>query len=159
MSSPDGLPRQEDRLAGTLLGTALGVALGLPAEGMSASAIARRFGRLDRFRLLGRTGYVSDDTEQSALVAQSLACSPKLLDAAVLRFGRALLGWLRGKALGRKLLREVATIVSPDTIFGVASKADRAEMDVCAKGTRESSDVEGDCSVGHPHGGRDSSLT
>ena len=54
-----------DRLAGTLLCTALGDALGLPCEGMSARSIARRFGRVDRFRLLAKTGFVSDDTEQS----------------------------------------------------------------------------------------------
>lgn len=82
-----------DRLAGTLLGTALGDALGLPCEGMSARAIARRFGVVDRFRLLGRTGFVSDDTEQSALVAQSLARFPDDADACVRAFRRALLGW------------------------------------------------------------------
>jgi ADP-ribosylglycohydrolase len=68
-----------DRLAGTLLGTALGDALGLPAEGMSARAIARRFGRMDRFRLLGRTGFVSDDAELSALIAQSLVLCQNLI--------------------------------------------------------------------------------
>jgi ADP-ribosyl-[dinitrogen reductase] hydrolase len=82
-----------DRLAGTLLGTALGDALGLPAEGMSARAIRRRFGRIDRFRLLGRTGFVSDDTEQSALLAQSLARHPDDPDRCVRAFRRALLGW------------------------------------------------------------------
>jgi ADP-ribosyl-[dinitrogen reductase] hydrolase len=51
-----------ERLTGVLLGTAVGDALGLVCEGMSAKRIARRFGRLDRFHLLGRTGYVSDDT-------------------------------------------------------------------------------------------------
>ena len=65
-----------DRLAGTLLGVALGDALGLPCEGMSARSIARRFGAVDRFRLLGQTGFVSDDTEQTALIAQSLAAFP-----------------------------------------------------------------------------------
>jgi len=68
--------RTAERLAGTLLGTALGDALGLPCEGMSGRAIARRFGTMDRFRLLGKTGFVSDDTEQAALVAQSLARHP-----------------------------------------------------------------------------------
>ena len=82
-----------DRLAGTLLGTALGDALGLPCEGMSARSIARRFGRVDRFRLLGKTGFVSDDTEQSALVAQSLARYPDDVDAFVRAFRRALFGW------------------------------------------------------------------
>src|SRR3954469_2768700 len=82
-----------DRHAGTLLGTALGDALGLPCEGMSARSIARRFGRVDRFRLLGRTGFVSDDTEQAALVAQALPRHPDDLDACVRAFRRSLLGW------------------------------------------------------------------
>ncbi|HXX93592.1 MAG TPA: ADP-ribosylglycohydrolase family protein, partial [Planctomycetota bacterium] len=82
-----------DRLTGTLLGTALGDALGLPAEGMSARRIARRFGRVHRFHLLGRTGFVSDDTEQSALVAQSLARHPGDRDLCVRAFRRSLLGW------------------------------------------------------------------
>lgn len=82
-----------ERLAGVLLGTAVGDALGLVCEGMSAKRIARRFGRLDRYHLLGRTGYVSDDTEQSALVAQSLARHPADLDRCVRAFRRSLLGW------------------------------------------------------------------
>jgi len=82
-----------DRLNGTLLGTALGDALGLPAEGMRAKAIRRRFGQMNRFRLLGRTGFVSDDTEQAALVAQSLARHLDQPEACVLAFRRALLGW------------------------------------------------------------------
>lgn len=82
-----------DRMTGVLLGTAVGDALGLVCEGMSAKRIARRFGRLDRYHLLGRTGYVSDDTEQSALVAQSLARHPDDLDRCVRSFRRSLLGW------------------------------------------------------------------
>ncbi len=82
-----------DRIAGTLLGTALGDALGLPAEGMSAPAITRRFGRVDRFHLLGSIGFVSDDTEQSALLAQCLARHPDDLDRCVRAFRRSLLGW------------------------------------------------------------------
>lgn len=82
-----------DRLRGVLLGTALGDALGLPCEGMPARAIARRFGRADRFRLLGRTGFVSDDTEQSALAAQSLARHPDDPARFARAFRRSLLGW------------------------------------------------------------------
>ena len=82
-----------ERLAGVLLGTAVGDALGLACEGMSAKRIARRFGRVDRYHLLGRTGYVSDDTEQSALVAQSLARQPAQRDRCVKAFRRSLLGW------------------------------------------------------------------
>ena len=83
-----------DRIAGTLLGTALGDALGLAAEGMSAlTAIARRFGRVERFHLIGSSGFVSDDTEQSCSVAQSLARHPDDLDRCVGAFRRSLLGW------------------------------------------------------------------
>lgn len=85
--------RRHDRLAGVLLGTALGDALGLPMEGMSARAVARFFPRIDRFRLLGRRGFVSDDTEQSALVAQSLGRHAGDPEAIVRAFRRSLLGW------------------------------------------------------------------
>jgi ADP-ribosylglycohydrolase len=90
-------PDVADRLAGTLLGTALGDALGLPVEGMRAERVARRFGPLTpetaRFRLLGRTGFISDDAEQSALVAQSLARHSDDPEACARAFRRALLGW------------------------------------------------------------------
>ncbi len=83
----------DDRLIGILLGTALGDALGLPVEGMSSGAIQRRYGRVDRFRLLGRTGFVSDDTEQTAVLAQSLVRHPADLDRCVEAFRKSLLGW------------------------------------------------------------------
>jgi ADP-ribosyl-[dinitrogen reductase] hydrolase len=83
----------ESRLAAVLLGTAVGDALGLAAEGMKAAAIARRWGRLDRYRLLGRTGFVSDDTEQTALAAQALALHPHDPDRFVRAFRRSLVGW------------------------------------------------------------------
>lgn len=84
---------REDRLCGVLLGTALGDALGLPAERMSARAIRKRWGTVDRFHLCGRTGFVSDDTEQAALVAEALARHPNDPEAAVRAFQRALVSW------------------------------------------------------------------
>ena len=108
---PDPLDERLDRLAGTLLGTALGDALGLPAEGMSARAIARRFGTVDRFRLLGRTGFVSDDTEQAALIAEALIRSPTDPIACARAFRRSLLAWFArlpfgvGRATIRACLR------------------------------------------------------
>lgn len=102
---------RRDRLAGVLLGTALGDALGLPAEGMTARAIVRRFGTVNRFHLLGATGYVSDDTEQAALVAEALIESPADLGRAIRRFRRGLLEWFCrlpwgiGRATGRACLR------------------------------------------------------
>ncbi len=81
---------REDRLHGALLGVAIGDAVGLPFEGLSARRIGRS--RIDRFRLVGRTGFVSDDTEQSALLAQCLAMGTD--DACVRRFRRSMVGWL-----------------------------------------------------------------
>lgn len=82
-----------DALTGVLLGTALGDALGLPAEGLSAACVARRFGALDRFRLAGRTGYVSDDTEQSALVAAALVVGRHDDALAIRALRRGLVRW------------------------------------------------------------------
>lgn len=79
-----------DRVEGALLGCALGDALGLPCEGLSPRTLARRF-PLDRFGLLGRTGFVSDDTEQTALVAEALALGAT--PEAVERHFRARLRW------------------------------------------------------------------
>lgn len=119
-----------DRLRGTLLGTALGDALGLPAEGMSAHAIARRFGRVDRFRLLGRVGYVSDDTEQSALLAAALARHPRDLPRAVVAFRRSLLGWFLRLpwGIGLGTLRACTRIALGLSRSGVASAGNGAAM-------------------------------
>lgn len=97
------------RIEGCLLGTAVGDALGLPCEGLSRKLVLRRFAPLTRFQLIGRTGFVSDDTEQSALVAQALCrvgndeapagavavdtSGDAFVDAVVGRFRRSLLGW------------------------------------------------------------------
>jgi ADP-ribosyl-[dinitrogen reductase] hydrolase len=61
-----------DCITGLVLGAAVGDALGLPAEGMSATRIARRWpGPLQHRFLFGR-GMVSDDTEHLFFTAQSL---------------------------------------------------------------------------------------
>jgi ADP-ribosylglycohydrolase len=125
-----GHGRLEDRLVGTLLGTALGDALGLPAEGMSARAIRRRFGRIDRFRLLGRTGFLSDDTEQLALLAQSLARHPDDLEQCVRAFRRAMLGWFCRLpwGIGWGTLRSCLKIAAGISPSGVASAGNGAAM-------------------------------
>lgn len=119
-----------DRLAGTLLGTALGDALGLPCEGMSARAIARRFGTIDRFRLLGKTGIVSDDTEQSALIAQSLARFPDDAAGCARAFRRSLLGWFCRVpwGVGRATVRSCARIGLGLKPSGVMSAGNGAAM-------------------------------
>lgn len=119
-----------DRLAGTLLGTALGDALGLPMEMLSARVIARRFPRLDRFHLLGSVGFVSDDTEQSALVAQSLARHPNDTDACVRALRRSLLGWFLRLpwGIGLGTLRACVRIALGLRRSGVATAGNGAAM-------------------------------
>jgi ADP-ribosylglycohydrolase len=64
--------RLEDALVGSILGTAVGDAIGLPYEGLSKRRAGRVFGTPDRHRFFFGRGMVSDDTEHTCLVAQSL---------------------------------------------------------------------------------------
>src|SRR5688500_7339725 len=84
-----------DRAQGALLGTAIGDALGLPFEGLSADDVLRRARRrpLDGYSLLGGTGFVSDDTQLTALLAHALLSGRGDLERSRRRFRRALAGW------------------------------------------------------------------
>jgi ADP-ribosylglycohydrolase len=97
---------------------------------MSARSIARRFGRVDHFRLLGRTGFVSDDTEQAALVAQALARHPDDLEACVRAFRRSLLGWFCRLpwGVGRATIRSCARIALGLSPSGVMSAGNGSAM-------------------------------
>jgi ADP-ribosylglycohydrolase len=119
-----------DRFAGVLIGTAVGDALGLPMEGMRATTVARAFPSLDRYFLLGRTGFVSDDTEQSALVAQSLARNPLERERFVTAFRRSLLGWFLRLpwGIGLGTLRACLRIAVGLRRSGVSSAGNGAAM-------------------------------
>ena len=62
----------EDRIVGCIPGTAVGYAIGLPYEGLSRRHGARIFGAPDRHRFIFGRGMISDDTEHTCIVAQSL---------------------------------------------------------------------------------------
>ncbi len=70
-----------DRLVGILLGTAVGDALGLPAEGLSPARRWRLMPGPWRHRLVFGRGMVSDDTEHTLFVAQSLLKHPDNAEA------------------------------------------------------------------------------
>lgn len=106
-------------LVGSLLGTAVGDALGLPYEGLSRRRATRLLGPPDRFRFLLGRGMVSDDTEHTCMVAQSLIAAA----GDVQRFRRELAWrlrlWLLGlpAGLGMATLRAVLRLwrgVSPE---------------------------------------------
>jgi ADP-ribosyl-[dinitrogen reductase] hydrolase len=97
----------DDAILGCLLGGAVGDAVGLCAEGLSPRRLGRLFPNLDGPRLLGRRGFVSDDTEHACLTAQALITSV----GEPARFARALAWrlrwWLAGApaGIGRATLR------------------------------------------------------
>lgn len=70
------IEQRRDRLAGTLMGTAIGDALGLYVEGLSGKKIQRKFGTVDRYLMPFGVGLLSDDTEQTAIIAEALALYP-----------------------------------------------------------------------------------
>ncbi len=66
-----------DRFRGVILGTAVGDAIGLPAEGLTPSRARKLFPGRWRHRLVIHRGLVSDDTEHTLFVAQSLLAHPQ----------------------------------------------------------------------------------
>ncbi len=80
------------KIEGCLLGTAVGDALGLPFEGLSRAIVKKRL-TPQRFHLVGATGFVSDDTEQNALLGQALTRRNDGEAVVVGAFRRSLLGW------------------------------------------------------------------
>lgn len=64
-----------DSIIGCLLGTAVGDAMGLPCEGLSKRRQLRFYPRLNQHHFLFGRGMVSDDTENTCMVAQALIVS------------------------------------------------------------------------------------
>jgi ADP-ribosylglycohydrolase len=85
---------------GCLLGTAIGDALGLPYEGLSPQRAARVFPHRDRYHLVFGRGMVSDDTEHTCMVAQSLIEARGDVSLFVRRFARRLRWWMLGLPAG-----------------------------------------------------------
>jgi len=125
---------------GTLLGTAIGDAVLLPGEGMSRSAIARRFPGPLRHRLAFGRGLISDDTEHAFFTTQALLAHPE----EVTRFRRSLAWKLRwwfvalpggvGFATARACLR--LWIGIPPDRSGVWSAGNGAAMRAAIIGVR-----------------------
>ena len=90
----------QDQIIGALLGTAIGDAIGLPYEGISRRRGIRMLGSPDRHRFLFGYGMVSDDTEQTCFVAQSLIKSGGDPDRFQQSLARYLRLWLLGIPAG-----------------------------------------------------------
>ena len=81
-------------IIGCILGTAVGDALGLPYEGVSRQRAPRLLGRPTRHRFCFGRGMVSDDTEHTCMVAQSLIESGDDVDEFIRRVARRLRWWM-----------------------------------------------------------------
>lgn len=80
-----------ESIIGCILGTAVGDALGLPGEGLSKRRLQRIYPHVNQYDFFFGKGMVSDDTEHTCMVAQSLLVA----GGNVRRFTRALAWRLR----------------------------------------------------------------
>jgi ADP-ribosyl-[dinitrogen reductase] hydrolase len=119
-----------DKRAGHLLGVALGDALGLYAEGLSTARATRLMATPPRFRVVPGVGVVSDDTEQTALVAEALISSGGDVEVGVRRFRRALVGWFLRlpSGIGLATARACLLMLAGVSRSGIASAGNGAAM-------------------------------
>lgn len=87
-------PLTPTTIVGCLLGTAVGDALGLPYEGLSPQRQRRLFPHPDRHQLVFGKGMVSDDTEHTCMVAQSLIVAAGNSDIFTRNLAARLRWWL-----------------------------------------------------------------
>lgn len=90
----DAGPDRRGTFRGVILGTAVGDSLGLPSEGLSRRRAGKLFAGEKRQRLLIKWGMVSDDTDHTILVAQSLLAHPDSAELFTRRLAWALRLWL-----------------------------------------------------------------
>lgn len=86
----------ETALIGAALGSAVGDSLGLPREGLSPSKARHLYGERIEHRFFFGRGVVSDDTEHTMLVLQSLALHGTQVDDFGRDLARRLRWWLVG---------------------------------------------------------------
>jgi ADP-ribosyl-[dinitrogen reductase] hydrolase len=121
-----------EALVGVLIGTAVGDSLGLPMEGMSARRQRKLFPLPLRQRLVGSHGMISDDTEHTFLLGQSLLASPADATGFQRELARRLRWWLLSlpAGIGFATLRSILKLwlgVSPGR-SGVESAGNGAAM-------------------------------
>lgn len=131
---------------GCLLGTAVGDALGLPMEGLPRNRIEKHFAGPLRHRFFGGRGFLSDDTEQSLIVARALCQHRGEVDAFRRSVARGLRWWLASLPAGTGLATARAIFklwlgVSPRR-SGVSSAGNGAAMRAAIAGVLFANDED-----------------
>jgi ADP-ribosyl-[dinitrogen reductase] hydrolase len=134
------------RFRGLLLGTAVGDALGLPVEAMSRRRMQRFVRGNWRHRFFFGHGMVSDDTDHTVFIAQSLLAHPDAPEQFARRFGWCLRAWLLSlpAGIGGATLRSTLRlwVGFPATRSGVRSAGNGAAMRAAPIGAFFSGDDE-----------------
>jgi ADP-ribosylglycohydrolase len=89
-----------DHVVGCILGTAVGDAIGLPYEGLSRRRAEKLLGRPANHRFFFGRGMISDDTEHTCMVAQSLIACGGDIDSFRRHLGWRFRFWLLGLPAG-----------------------------------------------------------
>jgi ADP-ribosyl-[dinitrogen reductase] hydrolase len=132
MYSPPTTSKLASAIVGCILGTAVGDALGLPYEGLTPQRRKKLFPKLGKYDFLLGKGMVSDDTEQTIMVAQALATCSGDVDEFKHSLARQLRFWLLGlpAGIGSATLRAIIRLwqgYSPDR-SGINSAGNGAAM-------------------------------
>lgn len=121
-----------EAITGCILGTAVGDALGLPFEGLSPKRSARLFKDKSRYHFLFGKGMVSDDTEHTCMVAQSLIASAGAPEQFARELSRRFRIWFLGlpAGVGFATLRSILKLWMgfPPTKSGVFSAGNGPAM-------------------------------
>ncbi|MBW2170896.1 MAG: ADP-ribosylglycohydrolase family protein, partial [Deltaproteobacteria bacterium] len=121
-----------EAITGCILGTAVGDALGLSFEGLSPKRSARLFRDKTRYHFLFSKGMVSDDTEHTCIVAQSLIASAGAPEKFARELSRRFRFWLLGlpAGVGFATLRSILKlwVGFPPTKSGVFSAGNGPAM-------------------------------
>ncbi len=136
----------QDKISGVLLGTAVGDAIGLPTEGLSRSRVKKLVKLPLRHRFMGGCGMVSDDTDHTIFVSQSLLACERDLNKFRKGLARKLKLWLLcfPAGVGFATLRSILKLwigISP-AYSGVYSAGNGAAMRSAPIGAYFSDDPE-----------------
>jgi ADP-ribosyl-[dinitrogen reductase] hydrolase len=98
--APNTPSRFANALVGCILGTAVGDALGLPYEGLSPQRRAKLFAPLAKYHFWFGKGMVTDNTEQTIMVAKALSVAGSEPREFAHHLARHFKWWLLGLPLG-----------------------------------------------------------